>query len=128
MISNEKIKTFVKQVLGCACPEEVFKYIEYRSNIKINDVMLSGKINIGNKLLIYVVELNNPNSIKSILTFLVNAGKRERDDSRFNRFRLVLATDRLNEIKQDADVIFKTIDKDERVHLHVIPKNDILIF
>jgi hypothetical protein len=123
---KEKIKTFVKQTLGCACPEEVFEYIDCQSNIKLNDdIVLNTKINIGNRLLIYVVEANNPGFIKNVLPFLVNTGKKERDNLRFNRFRLVLVTDKLDEIKEVAESLFNTINKDEKVHLHVIQKNKV---
>jgi hypothetical protein len=118
---KEKIKTFVKQTLGCACPEEVFEYIDCQSNIKLNDdILLHNKINIGNRLLIYIVEANNPGLIKNVLPFLVNTGKKERDNLRFNRFRLVLVTDKLDEIKETAESIFDTIQKDEKVHLHIL--------
>jgi hypothetical protein len=129
MIRTEDIKSFARQTLGCACPEEVFKRIDCQSNIKLNDnLLLSSKINVGNKLLIYVVEINDQDSMKHTLSFLLNIGKKERDSSGFNRFRLVLATDKLDEIKEVADVTFKTIDKDDRIHLHVISKKDIPIF
>src|SRR4030042_4640318 len=121
MIKTENIKTFVRQTLGCACPEEVFKRIDCQSNIKLNDnILLSIKINVGNKLLIYVVEINDQDFIRRTLPNLVEIGKKERDSSGFNRFRLVLATNKLNKIKEVADITFKTIDRDERIHLHVI--------
>jgi hypothetical protein len=123
---KEKIKTFVKLTLGCTCPEEVFEYIDCQSNIKLNDdILLHNKINIGNRLLIYVVEANNTGLIENVLPFLVNTGKKERDNLRFNRFRLVLVTDRFNEIKESAECLFKTINKDEKAHLHVIKKQKI---
>lgn len=126
---KEKIKTFVKHTLGCACPEEVFEYINCQSNIKLNDdIVLSNKINIGNRLLIYVIETNNPGSIKNNLPFLINTGKTERDNLRFNRFRLVLVTDTLDEIKATAESIFNTINKDEKVHLHVVHKDKVPVF
>ncbi|MEW6214937.1 MAG: hypothetical protein AB1478_07030, partial [Nitrospirota bacterium] len=59
-----------------------------------------------------------------ILPSIVNIGKKERDGLGFNRFRLVIITDKLNEIKQAADIVFKTLrDKDERIHLHILPQN-----
>ncbi len=126
MIKTENIKTFVRQTLGCGCPEEVFNHIGYQANIKLdNNILISSKINIGNRLLIYVVEINNQDFIRRTLPNLVEIGKKERDSSGFNRFRLVLATNKLNKIKEVADVTFKTIDKDEKIHLHIIPKNDI---
>lgn len=127
-IDKERIKTFVQKTLGCGCPEEVFKYIDCQYNIKLNDIVLSSKINIGNRLLIYVIEVNNQSSIKNILPLLVSKGKNERDNLGFNRFRLVLVTDKLNEIKETAETIFKTILKDEKVHLHVVSKNKVPIF
>jgi len=114
------IKTFVKQTLGCACPEEVFEHIDCKSNIQLNDILLSNKINIGNRLLIYIVDTNKPGSIKNILPLLFNAGIKERDSLGFNRFRLVLVTDKVDEIKEVAESLFTTINKDEKVHLHIV--------
>ncbi|MBM4135386.1 MAG: hypothetical protein FJ241_00975 [Nitrospira sp.] len=126
MIQNENIKTFIKQTLGCTCPDEVFQYINCQSNIRLqDDIVLSRKINIGNRLLIYVIEANNPDSLKDIVPLLVSMGRNERDSLKLNRFRLVMVTDRLDEIKQAADTLFDTVDKDERIHLHVISQDDI---
>jgi hypothetical protein len=125
---KESIKTFVQKILGCGCPEEVFKYINCKSNIKLNDIVLSSKINIGNRLLVYVVNVNDQNSVKNILPFLVSTGKDERDNLKFNRFRLVLVTDKLNEIKGTAETIFRTISEDEKVHLHVVDKKKVPMF
>jgi hypothetical protein len=123
MISNEDIKTFVQQTLGCACPEEIFNHIECQSNIKLADnIVLSNKINIGGRLLIYIIEVNNPDSIKYILPSILSTGQGERDRLNFNRFRLVLAVDSLNEIKHVVDFIFN--NKDERIHLHIVSKDN----
>jgi hypothetical protein len=125
---KESIKTFVRQTLGCTCPEEVFAYINCQSNIKMNDIILDSKINIGNRLLIYIAEVDNQDTAKNNLPLLIDAGKKERDSLKFNRFRLVLATDKLNEVKETAESIFETISKDDKVHLHIVPKDDIPIF
>lgn len=116
----------MKQTLGCACPDEVFEYIDCQSNIKLNDeIILRNKINIGNRLLIYVLEVNNTGPIKNVLPFLVTAGKTERDNLKFNRFRLVLITDKLDELKETAEKLFNTINKDDKVHLHVVHKDKV---
>jgi hypothetical protein len=125
---KERIKTFVQKTLGCGCPEEVFEYIDCQFNIKLDDIELSSKINIGNRLLIYITEVNNQSSVKNILPSLVSAGKNERDNLKFNRFRLVLVTDKLDEIKGSVETIFNTIPKDEKVHLHVVDKKKVPIF
>ena len=128
MINDENIKTFVRQTLGCGCPEEVFEYIDCQSNITLNDIVLRNRINIGNRLLIYIVEINSIESISHSLPSLIRVGRNERDSLRFNRFRLVLASDNIDDIKQAAEDIFKNIDKDERIYLHIVSKTDIPIF
>lgn len=128
MTNHEKIKTFVQETLGCGCPEEVFSYIDCQSNILLNNIMVNIKINIGNRLLIYVVEVNNSDSIKDILIALIDAGRKERDRSGFNRYRLVLAAENLQGIKQIAYDAFNIIDRDEKTHLHIVSKSDMEIF
>jgi hypothetical protein len=125
MVKKQEIKTFVKKTLGCSCPEEVFAYIDCRSNIPLNNVLLRNKINIGNRLLIFVVEVNNDESLKETLKSLVDAGRKERDGFRFNRVRLVLATDNPGLVKRRACDIFDTLERDERIHVHVVHKDDI---
>ncbi len=122
------IKIFVQQTLGCGCPEKVFEYIDCLSNIKLNDIILKNKINIGNRLLLYIIEINDTNSLEDILPVLVRTGKKERDSMKFNRFRLVLVTDKLIEIKETAERIFEKIFKDEKIHLHVVDKKGVPIF
>jgi hypothetical protein len=126
-METEHIQVFVKETLGCECPEKVFEYIDSQLNVILsNDILLKSKINIGNRLLIYVIEINDINSIKGNLPTLVSMGKRERDRRGFNRFRLAVITDKTNEIRQIAHMIFKNLkDKDEKVHLHIIDRNQL---
>lgn len=123
MGQKEKIKTFVQKTLGCGCPEEVFTSIDCQSNIPLNNVLLRNKINIGNKLLIFIVEINDDDSLEETLTSLVDTGIKERDSVGCNRYRLVLASDNPSMFKQHACDIFDTLAKDERVHMHVVHKD-----
>lgn len=125
MIHYENIKTFVRDTLGCGCPEEVFHYIDCQYDIKLNDMVLRNKLNIGNRLLIYIVEVDDQDSLKDILPFLIEIGKKERDGLGFNRFRLVLTTNTVNEIKEVAETVFKDTAQDEKVHLHLVLKESI---
>ncbi|MCX5718505.1 MAG: hypothetical protein NT055_00830 [Nitrospirae bacterium] len=94
-----------------------------------DDILLHNKINIGNRLLIYIVEMNNPDLIKRNLPLLIETGKNERDRSGFNRFRLAIATDKVDQIKHIADSVFKNLKfKDEKIHLHIIHKDEISLF
>jgi hypothetical protein len=40
----------------------------------------------------------------------------------------VLVTDKLNEIKGNAEMIFESIPRDEKVHLHIVDKKKVPIF
>jgi hypothetical protein len=127
MSRDADIKKFAQVTLGCGCPEEVFKIIECRSNIILDGIQIRDRINIGNRLLIYVVEVNRPDSVEKILKSLVIYGRKERDSAGFNRFRLVLTADDIGIFQRDAETIFRSVNNDEKVHLHLIRKADIHI-
>ena len=122
MAENAKIKEFVQKTLGCMCPDEVFEHIEIDENFQlISDVVLRAKVNVGNRLLFYIVEAKDPDFISQHLEKIVHKGKAERDERSFNRFRLVIETESIEEIKIKAEEIFESIaDMDDRVHLHII--------
>jgi hypothetical protein len=128
MLSPEYIKHFVQNTLGCGCPEEVFKSIDVRQNVRMNNVIvLDSAIIIGNRLLIYIAEAGSAGCIDEHLPVLVLAGRKERDEKSLNRFRLVLVTDRPDEVQQEAERQFDELrGTDEKVHIHVIKKSDIL--
>ena len=129
-MSNAKIKTFAKQTLGCQCPEEVFDFIDCQRDIELsNQILLTNKINIGNRLLIYIVETDDINFIKNNLPTIFQFGIKERDSKAFNRVRFVIATNKLEEIKLIAENIFKNLtDGDDKIHLHLISKNEFTQF
>ncbi|MEW6570773.1 MAG: hypothetical protein AB1390_06330 [Nitrospirota bacterium] len=125
MQSKDIIKTFVRETLGCNCPEEVFNRIEQKSNIPLGNLILNHRINIGNRLLIYIFEVENEESLHQILPFLIESGRVERDEFGFNRFRLVLAQNTERPVNEIAQEIFDNINRDEKIHLHVISKRKI---
>jgi hypothetical protein len=125
MTDNKLIKEFVRTTLGCNCPEEVFQYIDCRTAIKIDEnILLDYEINIGNRLLIFAAEIDEVDSLRSVLPKLIQAGINKRDEKKFNRFRLVLLTARVNDVTEQASGIFDSLVTDEKVHLHVINKDD----
>jgi hypothetical protein len=125
MSGKEDIKIFAQQTLGCGCPEEVFEHIDSQSNVQLEGIMLSRRIKIGNRLLIYIVDMPDAEAVKQKLAFLVASGRKERDRIGFNRFRLVLTADDIDDVKKVAEAVFAVINKDEKVHLHVIAKKSI---
>jgi len=125
MIDKDMIKSFAQNTLGCGCPEEVFQHITCESNIRFDGLNIAYKIIIGNRLLIYGFTIDTPDSLKDILPRLVAIGKRERDSSGFNRFRLVLAADNHDSLRQKGENLFNALEKDEKIHLHILPKTSI---
>jgi hypothetical protein len=120
VVMAEHIIVFVKQILGCNCPEEVFSSIDCLTDVRVHGIALDLKINVGNRLLVYVVTVDDPDSLRRILPLLVAAGKKERDGEGFNRFRLVLAADDISRIKNEAETVFNSLNEDEKVHLHLV--------
>jgi len=128
MTNNLKIKSFVQDTLGCGCPEEVFRSIDCRQNVRLNEtVLLSRAITVGNRLLIYVIDSTESHMIEQHLGVIVSAGKKERDERGLNRLRLVVVTDDAAE-KESLIRRFKELkDKDEKIHLHVIKREENVI-
>jgi hypothetical protein len=122
---KENIKTFVKETLDCKCPDEVFEHIELERNIQIDgDILLNSRINIGNRLLVYIIKINSEKFIANNLKSIVTYGVKERDARGFNRFRLVLETVDPGKLQKTARSVFRSIkNKDEKTHLHIVKKS-----
>jgi len=128
MITNENIKAFTRDVLGWDCPEQVFSRILCEDNVGIDSgLTISHRINIGDRLLIYVSVPDQTGELSSELVKLVDSGEKERNDKGFNRFRLVLLSENPDLIKEDAQKLFKQLGKDEKIHLHIVNRNDFKI-
>ena len=125
MTENKAIKDFVRNTLGCNCPEEVFQYIDCRTAANIDaNIVPAYEINIGNRLLIFAAAIDEVDSLRPVLSKLVRAGINKRDEMKFNRFRLVLLSDGDNDIAWQASEIFDSLTTDEKAHLHVINKDE----
>jgi hypothetical protein len=122
MIPPERIRHFVQNTLGCTCPEEVFLSIDVRRSVRLNSfIVLERALIIGNRLLIYVAEAGSAGCIEEHLPVLVASGRKERDEKRLSRFRLVLVSDRPDEVRQTTERQFEELrGTDDKVHLHVI--------
>ena len=122
MNSKEAIISFVRETLGCQCPQEVFEHIDIAHNPE-RDIKL--RINVGGRLLIYVEEIEDPDSPDDTLEKLIRAGIEERDSTGLNRFRLVVPVEDLKSIKDTLMEKFDAIRRgDEKAHLHVLEKDD----
>lgn len=119
---NQALKQFVREVLGCNCPEEVFQNIQIaRGSKALAAYPADYQIAIGGRLLIVVVTDKEPAALNKQFASIVAEGKQVRDAGGFNRFRLVVlsaqtsATGKL--LQQQFD---KLPSRDEKIHLHVV--------
>lgn len=128
MKQTDDIKRFVQATLGCGCPEEVFRSVDIARNVPLNSfITLSARIVVGNRLLIYIADAGSAGCVEEHLPVLLAAGRKERDRLGLNRFRLVLAAEEPGSLRDGAEKLFRELrGKDEKAHLHVIPKSEIL--
>jgi hypothetical protein len=129
MNNKNDIKTFVINKLGCNCPSEVFNIIERQKDIQLDqNINLNYKINIGNRLLIYIMEINDEEFLRQNLLKIVAHGIDERNKNNFNRFRLVIISNDIDEMNKSGQRLLNTILKmDQKVHLHIVRKEDFVI-
>ena len=119
----QEIKRFVQETLGCSCPEEVFNQIDYQ---KESDENLGRKINVGDRLLIYIITMDGKSNIQGVINSALVRGVEERERKGFNRFRLVLVVSRPDELRSSAERVFdRSSYTDEKIHLHIVNESDV---
>jgi hypothetical protein len=124
---HETAKHFVRDTLGCQCPESVFDQIDYQENSDIlGKDALAKRLLVGNRLLIYILEIDDAKSLPILLPRLVKNAKSERDSQGYNRLRVVIADENADIILPVAESLFAEIeDIDPKVHLHVLEKHEV---
>ncbi len=77
---------------------------------------------VGNRLLVYVVDGDGGAVDEKGLALYVAEGKKERDETGLNQFRLVVAEER-PAVRQRLQKAFEALDiADDRIHLHMISR------
>ena len=117
---------FVRNILGCGCPEELLRAIRVGRGRLVPglDVEVT-RLDVGGRLLVWVVPAPAPRKLRSAVAAAVEAGIAERDGQSFNRFRLVLACADSTEVEPAARAAFDACEQvDDRVHLHVVAVED----
>ena len=129
MNKENMIKSFVINKLGCNCPDEVFNIIEWQKDVQIDkNIIFNYKINIGNRLLIYIIDIEEDKFINDNLVNILMLGIRERNNNNFNRFRLAIISNNMAEIGSIAQNVFNNLNiGDQKVHLHLIQKKDFIL-
>jgi len=125
-MGNDQItEGFVRNRLGCDCPDEVFEKIEY-GEINPAEGVYARTITVGGRLLIYIWNINDPALLEAEFSTVFAFGKDERDRRGLNRFRAVLAADDVETIRSIAEPLFEgLVDKDEKIHLHVMATENV---
>ena len=120
------VTRFVREVIGCNCPDAVFQHIEIqRGSSAVKACSADCELRIGGRLLIVVTSEPVPR-LAPHLAEVVAEGKRARDELKFNRFRLVVQTGKPAEESEEFFRAFESVpDKDERTHLHVLAKGEV---
>lgn len=111
---REKVKEFVRDKMSCKCPDEVFEHVEVEKEVKIGKFEVDYRINVGNRLLIYVVN-GEKYGMEENVRNIVKEGLKERDERKFNRFRLVL-------VGEENLELLKIAEEFERAHIHFLKK------
>ena len=121
MTSRFHIRNFVRNVLGCTCPDKIFEQIEDKQVASFSSPH-TRSLTIGGRLLIFIWHVKDRESFKSGLLAMLAAGKKERDERGLNRFRAVLAIAVTpHDIETEAQSYFKQYAGDDnRMHIHVV--------
>lgn len=118
------IKPFVRQGLGCSCPDPVFEQVASEW-IEVDGVGYC-RLSAGGRLLVYLISAEAPGDLEARVMTLLRQGVRERDGEGFNRLRLVVVGELSG---QDGDSLRKRFAEeagsDERLHLHTLSQAEV---
>jgi len=112
-----QLRRFVRDTLGCGCPDEVLAAIE--ADEVAGPPMPRWRLDVGGRLLVWVVD--GDRAAAGVVAACLRAGVEERDRLGFNRYRLVVVGEdpgvgRAARAAFDAGWV-----ADGRVHLHLLP-------
>lgn len=116
---HEAIRHFVRESLGCGCPDEVFENINVSAQSELFS-LTSTVYDIGGRLLVAVIAAADWHDVRQSLADIIDTGKNYRDQHGFNRFRLVVVTGS-DGARENLAALFDALpNSDDKTHLHVI--------
>ena len=126
LLPEDAVVPFVRDVLGCNCPAEVFRTVESVQRT------LSGvpcqRVLVGRRLLVYLVDwgLLGENGVS--LEALLEAGRRERDREGYNRLRIVVVGESglSGRETRSTDGLCR-LGGDEKAHIHFVTRSQLKV-
>jgi len=126
MRAPPELERFIRDTLGCGCPDEVFEAVTVsRGALAGNGDDMAWWIQVGGRLLIAVTESDDQGALASRLAQVYADAARRRDAAGFNRFRLVVVIDPVAEASQLEGAFVPIGVGDDRLHLHVVTPGDL---
>jgi predicted SAM-dependent methyltransferase len=127
LVSVAVITRFVREVIGCDCPDGVFRHVEVRrGSTAIKRCAVHYELRIGGRLLVAVTSESFDVLSGSRLEHVISEGKRARDDGKFNRFRLVVQARNAAEDKEKLLRAFEAVSaRDAKTHVHVVGQSEV---
>ena len=124
-VSTRAIRTLVRDILQCGCPDTVFKDIK----IGLPSLYNTHKVNsglellVGGRLLIALIPFSDVQNPDTDIPSILDVGRKVRDEHGFNRFRLVVVGVANAETRRHLQSLSASLG--DRVHLHLLEESDL---
>lgn len=120
------VRKFVRDTLGCGCPEEVFDDLVLSLETPWEGAPEVRTLLVGKRLLVVMLAVRDWDELRAILPQLAGHYRRMRDRCGYNRVRLVAACDRPESLEPAATLSFTGLPEvDARMHLHILTAADL---
>jgi hypothetical protein len=116
------IQQFVRQVLGCDCPDAVFRHIDWRARVAPSAAApYHCRLLVGRRLLVYLQQVDEVAQLQQRLALMLARGREERDRAGLNRFRAVIASVDAHRLRAVGEALWAGLPgTDARTHLHLV--------
>jgi len=126
-LNRQKLIAFIKETLGCGCPDAVFRRI-HSDPVRVGRPPVAAtRIAVGDTLLIYLVHPASIRELTDTIAEVADSGRRDRDSNNYNRFRLVVS-DNSDACEQAiaAEGFSGAAGADEKMHIHFVGSDALL--
>jgi hypothetical protein len=115
------IERFVRDTLGCHCPDEVFQHVQVGPLPQSTGGAAGHRLVVGDRLLIHIVAAPDGTGEPGWIERAALAGRDERDRLAYSRYRLVVASTVETVARTSLEQRFtRALGDDDHAHLHVL--------